>query len=449
MEIENSALMREITEIISSGSKPVYHSWFAQFHIGTETFSALKVVSVDIIRDYEGSYADQVLLTAMVPAGTYAKRIYPARSNLDVTLIRVPLGEIGDNVNLEDQVSGERYTAILLDKGDPVAEANGSVVPTEDTLNLSAMVQVQFQLIDKTIEQLRMISVGGIYRKVNVEDVLKTLMYGESQKLKVDGLKLPQGVDMVTANNQTVRDHILIPHGTQLTSLPEYVHKKCGGVYSAGIGYYLQDDFWYIYPCYDSKRTTESVRNLTFINVPSNKFPGIERTYRTNGNNTVAIVTGQVKFSDNSDATQLNAGNGVRFSDANKFMGGFTATEGNKTFISRGTNNSEFLAVKRDNGQNNVQLSENPITSNPFAEYSKLSRRSGGFLSLVWENSLPNLIYPGMVVKIMYLDGDEIKTTSGVILKVHHYVHFRGQGMMDTRYYNNSMISVFVQRKAS
>lgn len=446
MEIEDSALMREIQDIIKGTKKPVHFSWVAQIYIGTEPYPAFRVLSVDIVRDYEKNFADQTMIKLLLPAGTYAKRIYPARANLEIALFRYPVQEASNNTDPESTVQAERYTAIMVDRGDPIIEANAMNTPTEESLNLSDMVEIEFQLIDKTIEQLRMVSVGGIYRQCTVDDVIKTVMHNASQSISVDNVRRPRGVDMVEPNNKTEREHIVLHHGLKLVDLPTHIHEKCGGIYSTGLGYYLQDDYWYIYPCYNTKRINQSPKTLTLINVPANKFPGIERTYRVDGNNVVALVTGQVSFRDESDARQLTEGNGVRFSDASKFLEDFAELGSNKALVSRGTNTTEVVSVKRANGNNNTHLSPSAITANPYLEYSEMSRRNGGILSVVWENSLPTAIFPGMLVKMMYLDNEEIKTNVGVVLKAHHYIHMQGQGIMNTRHYSNSMLSVFVER---
>lgn len=448
MEIEQSSLYREIEQIITSPAKPVSFVWVAQIHANGETHNALKVLSLDIVCDYELKYADEILLTVMLPGGTYAKRIYPYQTTLEITLFKYPLNETGEVGNPNAPLETERYTATLLDKGNPIVEGNASNAPTEDALNLTSMMEIQFQLVNKALEQLRMISVGGKYRYCTVEEVVKAVLTNESKKVQVEGIRLPLGVDMVPASNKAQRDHVILPQGMRLVDVPEYIQAKCGGIYSAGLGYYLQGDYWYVYPCYDTERLNQATQSMTIINVPTNKFPGIERTYRVDGSNTVVMATGQVKLVDDSEAQQLNLGNGVRFADATKFMEGFAKTENNRTVVNRGLNNSEFISTPRENGNNNVQLSENAITANAYVEYSKLARRQGSFLNLVWENSLPALVFPGMMIKVLYLDNDEIREIQGVILKVHHFIHLRGQGMTANRHISNSMLSIFIQRKA-
>lgn len=446
MELEKSSLYREVQAILSSENKPVYFNWSAIVHAGNKNYGIIKLLSIDILRDYESSYADQTIVTLAISTGTFAKHIYPNQGTLDITLTRLPMFSTGMAMDKESEPETERYTAVLLDEGNPMIESNAPYAVDETAMNLTSISEVKFQLIDKAVEQLRMISVGGIYRKTKVEDVIKGVLTKESQSVKVDGVKMPQGVDMVVPSNIKERDHILIPQGTKLTDVPKHIQVNCGGVYASGLGHYIQDDHWYVYPLYDTGRIHEVKETLTLINIPPNKLPGIEKSYRRSGTNTVALATGKSLFRDNSDSAQLNKGNGVRFADASKFMDDFSVTTGNKTYLSRGTNNSEFLNAPRENGFNNVQLSDVKINANPYLEYSKLSQRNGSTMGLVWENSLPSLIYPGMLVKIMYQQEDEIMNLTGVVIKAHHYIHLKEKGFASNRHTTNTALTIFVNR---
>lgn len=446
MEIENSSLYREITTIINSGGKPVHYHYTAKIHVDNETYLPLKILSCDLLEDYEMNYSDEFVITLAIPGGTYVKRIYPFKDKIDITISRIPIYEVGDSKDENAEIQSERYTATLIDKGNPLVEANGMNTATEDNLNLTNIFDISFQLVNKALEQMRMLTVGGIYRNTIPANVVKTILTNESKKVIVDNARLPIGVDMVDANNTQLRDHVIIPHGTKLISLPEYVHHKCGGIYSAGIGYYFKKDHWYIYPCYDVTRFNKSVRKLTIINVPRNKFPDIERTYRLDGKNLVVMANGEVSLRDETDVQQLNLGNGVRFSDADKYMGNYATTKNNKTTVNRGTNNTEAISSGRQNGNNNVQTSNNPITSNPYLEFSKMSRRQGSILTMVWENSKSELLEPGMMVRMLYLDNDDVKDVYGVLLKSHTYIHPKGTGMMDSRFRSNTAMVFFIQR---
>ena len=446
MEIEQSSLWREIESITRSGVKPVHFTYRVEIHVGEETILPLKLLSIDYVQDFELKYADEVIIALAIPGGKYAKRIYPFKDQIEITLFKVPLAEMGDYNDEEAAPQSERYTATLIDTGNPLLEANGMNAPSEEALDLTNVFQIQFQLVNKALEQLRMISVGGIYRNATVEDVIKSVLTVESRKLEVEGSRAPQGVEMVDASNTKVRDHVIVPQGTKLVHLPEYIHYKCGGVYNAGLGYYLYGDYWHVYPCYDTTRFNKAESTFTVINIPKNKMPGVERTYRKDGSNLVVLATGEVRFADDTEEQQLNWGNGVRFADAEKFMEGvLVKTMGNKAIATRGTNTSEFKATDRMSGNNNIHLSTNAIHANAFVEYSRLARRQGCVLSFVWENSLPELVHPGMPTKVLYLLDGELREVYGTVLKAHHFVQMAGEGMTDMRYVCRTMLAVFVE----
>jgi hypothetical protein len=446
MEITDSSLWREVEAVIQTEEKPVHYNWTAEIHVGDdETYTVLKVMEIDFKSDYETQFADEIIVKVALSPGTYAKKIYPRQDEVDITLTRDPLLEYYNAANDEQDIQSERYTATVVDTGNPVLE--GSVVNdvTEEALNLQDIIYVTFQLVGKALEQLRMITVGGIWRNCTVQEAVTTILTQESQKVEVDDIVMPQGVDMVDAANTTKRDHVIIPQGTRLVDVPAYIHHKCGGIYRTGLGYYLQQDWWYVYPCFDTTRFEDAEETLTVVNVPKNRLPGVERTYRKDGNTLVVIATGDIKFRDDSEVQQLNMGNGVRFADADKFMGDFAETKDNKTRVKRGTNNSEFVSLQRKNGNNNAQLSPRAITANPYVEYSQLARREGGVVVFEWQNSAPELLFPGMMVKLLYLEDEEVMEVYGVLLKAHHYVHNLGQGMTEIRYRSSSAISVFLK----
>jgi hypothetical protein len=446
VNIEDSSLWREVTTITQSGPKPINYTWTCQIHANGVNYTPMKVVSVDNITDYENNYGDEIFVEISILGGMYANNIYPFKEDLEITMFRKPLLEAGDAADTDSMIQTERYRANLIDTGNPVVEANARNTPTKDALDLTNLYTVKFQLVNKALEQLRAIGSGNIYRNGDVGTIIKNLLSTDSQIVQTEGLRMPKGVNMEPGTNPTVWDHVVIPQGVPLVKIPQYIHEKCRGVYSAGLGYYYQGDYWYVYPCYDTTRWNSAPRNVTVINIPKNKLDGIERTYRKNGNNLVILATGEVRFRDDSEVQQLNHGNGSRFAIADNFMNNFAVVKNNKATVSRGSNNTEFISNARKTGLNYVKTSSNEITSNSYLEYSATARRLGSFLSFVWQNGLPSLLFPGMMVRVMYLDNDTVKTVDGVLLKVHSYSQMRGQGLTASRHMTETVVSVFVNR---
>ena len=51
-----------------------------------------------------------------------------------------------------------------------------------------------------------------------------------------------------------------------------------------------------------------------------------------------------------------------------------------------------------------------------------------------------------MMVRVFYLDGEDIVDVYGVIIKAHHYTQAKGVGMTTTRYITRTAFVVFTQR---
>lgn len=441
MEIEQSSLWREV-RAVQQASTSVHNYWTADIHANGLTITALKMLSMDNLQDFTTGFADELIVELVLPRGVYASKIYPYQSNLEITLYKNPLVENSDVGKLDSPRQTERFTAIMFDMGSDIIQANGMAAPTQQALDLSDIIQVKFQLISKAVEQIRSRYAGTIGRYATVEDIIKGILTKESSYVTADGQQMVVNVDMVPADNKTVRTHLPIEQPIRLTDVPGYVQEHFG-VYSTGLSVYIHKDRWFVWPTYNTTRFEEAEETITFINVPKNKMPGTERTFRTVGRNTIALVTGQVRFVDNQDKRQLNLGNGARFMSAEK-LGKFVTVKDGKATASRGGAVTEVVGTARENGINSVPMSDSGITSNSWNEYSKLAQRQGRFLDITWENCDSTKVYPGVPIKFLYLDGDEIKTLTGLILAAHHYTEVLGEGLLASRHRTNAALSLYV-----
>lgn len=448
MDIQKSSLWREVQAVISAGVKNVHQMWDVTIYAGEETIIPFKLMSIDIDRDYLHNYTDYVLIDVYIPLGTYAKRLYPNINNVEIELKSITIGESADTVDLDSDVQVKRFTAVMVDTGNPIVENSIGNITSEEDLNRIDIMRVKFQLLNQALDQIRTIPTGVIYRDMTVEDVIKAELARVSQQAKVDDTQAVKGVSMVPASNKAKRSSIIIPHNVPIVHVPHHVHYHCGGVYSSGLGYYLQDKTWYVFPVYDTTRFQDGDPTLTIINIPSHQLPGIERTYRKDGDNLVVLATGKTNFKDLRNIAQLNHGNGVRFADADQLLNNFVAVKGNKAVAARAKSNTEILANERPNDINYVTQGKRPVNANPFVEYSALAARQGSGINLVWENADPSVIYPGMPTRVMYLDGDEVKELEGVLQGAHWYTSLRDPGVTARRFISTMTLSVFVKALA-
>jgi hypothetical protein len=444
--IEKSTLMNEVSKITKDGPKDVhylYEMWF-QLPDGN-TIAPLKFMSVDIVRDFTQSFADEIVMEVVFGAGTYSQKVFPQRNNLKAVIQRQYIGEISDTVSANAQVETLIYTAILMDVRDHAKEGSSPMLDSVQMGDLGDVIKVNFQLIDNVTEWLRGCTVGGVFKQATPWQVLQSMLADESNKMPLErGLSI-EAIDMVEADNTEKRAHVVIPHGTPLVALPSYIQDKCGGIYNSEIGFYLHQGSWYVWPLFNTQRFEATPSGLTVINVPENRFPEVERTFRQTANQLIILATGSTRSVDSSNARQVGEGNGFRLTDAKAIFDSFGKTIDNVTTLSRGKNVTEVLFEEAKNGLNHVVQAADKISSNLMSALSKISSRKGQPVQVKWENSRGSLIYPGMPVRYLYEAGGETKELFGVVTMTQDYIHLKGTGSTTRRYASNTSLTLFLE----
>lgn len=450
MELRESPLWQEIKSIaFDSKEPPAIFAWRAEFLANKKKIVPFKVVSMEIFRDFRGAYGDEIILECMIPAGDFVYDIYPYRQDLLVNLTKQGAQRSTDTAAGEPDIEAQELRATLMDDYSVTVEGLLNVAHSKQALNTVDILTVKFQLLDKALERVRLHDCGGLFRDTKVSDVLQYILTSISNELDLDETNVIKGVEMVDSPNVDPYKHIVIPHGTKFPDVPVFLQKKVGGLYPTGMGLYLFKQHWYVYPLYDLTRFDNTTKTLTLINVPTNQLPHVERTFRTTANQVIALVTGDVKHSDKSEAAMLNQGNGVRYLDARRVIDGFADTSQgeNKATVMRAENNNEFVTEQRESGLNNVVTSNAGVTANKFGELSKLASRAGAQLQCLWQNSDMSLVYPGMPVKYMYIKDDRIHELKGVVLGAQHYVQTYGKGITESRHICETALHLFVERE--
>lgn len=443
MDVMATPLGDEINRIIAAdqGSSNVYID--ATIHTKYGDIPALRVLNEDIIRQYHMQYSDEISLTVMIPAGKFAYRVVPSRNELEITIKGANVNAHGVSDDATNPAYIKRYRAILKLNNDPNMEGNSREALDETTMDNGNFEVIEFQLITRAMEQFSTLPCGGIYRRTDVGSLIRSLLLKQNSLLKGADDYRPLGVDMVPVKDALLRDHIVLPHGLLAVDAPGYIHKYCGGVYSTGLSYFYQDDFWYIYPTFDYKRFSEATRQLVIINIPKHKLPGLECTYLTEGSVTNIITTGELSFDDNSDQRKRTSGNGVRFADASVLFDSGVEVSGNKAMLSRGKLNNEFVSSKQKSGINILPTADERITANRLYQSSQLAAKEGVHIQLTWENADVSLITPGMQTKLLYYKNGVVRQVYAVVTGVQSSTQYQGYGTVLGRYNRNVAIYLF------
>lgn len=467
MSLEGNPLKSDIMRILRDKEKRVRFTWECYIKIRNPQsvtidmkdldprlvdekewiFRPLKILNIDYVRKYTVNHSDEINITAMFASGLWYKVLQPYRDQLDMVIRRRPLKETTWEIDAGDQQDEEKFTCIPKISAESVAEGSG--YDRDDRWSLDTFggpITIDLMLLDKSTEVMRNVTTGGIFRRKKVDDVLHYIMQTESDKNAGEDGKPITTITIHKPDNEKEREHIVIPQGTKYFDVPGYIQFKAGGVYSAGLASYLQNKALYVFPPYNTKRFQKEEKTLTILRVPPLVVKDAERTWLQDGGRLKILATGDASFDDYGDDEFLDAGNGIRYTDSNKFMKDMFKVEKNKIKIERKKNNSEFVAKEiKDN--NNVLRSDQAIHSNNFLENSKLSARFGSPIMLTWHNADASLLYPGMPVKIVYAKTDDIYEMFGVLIQVHLSVQLHGQGAAASTYTQTAALEIMVTKE--
>lgn len=447
MDVLRTPLGMDIMDIVDNGDGKIPFSIEAVVHCGEENVSALKVNNLDDYEDFVKNYCNEQSVMLVIPSGKYANKVIPNKDNLEISITIRKLVPITSTTDEEEEsaIATERYRALLKKPADTNVGAKSKVTLDEFSMDLSDLDTVEFQLIGKAMEQFGLRYCGGIFRKTKVEDLIKSLLIGESSTLDLESDYKPKGADVTPAYDVKPRETYVIPHGTAVKDAPAYIQKELGGVYAAGLSYYYFEDYWYVYPTFDYTKFSEATKQLVIYRVPEGRLPQVEKTFKTSGNVVSIIVTGGANFVDKSETDRVREGNGIRYTNAGTLFNNTIEVKNNKATYRREKQATEYISMERKAGYNNVTSDATRITTNNLYEASNLAKRNGAHLSVLWENSDPTLIIPGMQVKFMNYEADEVVERFGVVIAKETDRKWTGMGITSGTYVISTVLHIFMK----
>ncbi|MCB1712698.1 MAG: hypothetical protein KDH96_09565, partial [Candidatus Riesia sp.] len=163
-------------------------------------------------------------------------------------------------------------------------------------------------------------------------------------------------------------------------------------------------------------------------------------------NQVLLLATGESKHIELSESQQLNKGNGIIFMDATKAFEEWGVVEDNKFIVDKSKNVTQATIAKREDGNDFLRQTDTKFTSNPLFEYSKLASRFGDVIQHTWENANPDLLYPGMPVRNMYISNNQAKELYGVLIGVKVLNSSDTKGMVNRIFTNKCVLTVFIEK---
>lgn len=402
--IEKTPIWEDIKDVMSGEEKTVRWTYKAMYHTEDEDVPIGQLLHWEENRDYAAMVGSSGHVSFNLGMGDYQYRFYPFRSHMELSIKKVELKE--DGSEKEEEIDLQRFKVIFHPDKNPVPSGTKDSLYDANTLNNAQLVKVHLEIQDRALEPLRRTMVGGVFRQITMQRLIKGLMVGISKRLEVEGKPIVDGIEFEEPDNQEVQPEVIVPQGTLLSNLPTWCQEKSTGVYSTGIGTYFQrydkKNLWFVFPFYKFKRYDTSKKKLLIYNVPSGRLNGVDRTYKVEGDILKIISTNGTNIQDDASNSELNEGSGFRLAHPKSVMSKPVVIKDGKAIYDRSKLMTEVGYKARDDGLNYAPFIK--PGSNVFHQYSKAFFARTSHVTLGWENADPDLLYPGMPCKYTFMD---------------------------------------------
>jgi len=447
MDFQQSLIFNEFKAIAAAGDTGARWGYSVALYASGVKVNLFGIQQIVTEADYTRAFRDKMKIDVVLSEGEYLYTLLPNRRQLTLTLVRTALTEQGTALRVDGETQMLPFNAYLNDAGgpeDPNVLFGGEFHRTAKEADLNGVRRVRLELVDPIAMAIQGWSMGVNFRKSTLLKALRGLVhhFGGLAAQSV-GYNLI-GAQIDPPKNTATYNHILFPHGTLLIDALDLLHRD-KGVYSSGFSHYYHQQYWYVFPLYDVTRYSTHQRTLTIYNIPPNKLPHIERTFRRIGKAVSVLSTGLVSPVDDTEFAQLNGGNGVRYADAGRLMDTYVTGSNGRAQIDASQNINEFITDPRADGFEQVR-SPQRLTANQFYQTSKLAATMVQTYRVVWENSDPSVLYPGMPVRVIQMRDGEQEVFEGILAGAQHITKSDGLFSHSQIFTSNSELHCYLSK---
>lgn len=400
--------------------------------------------------DFVTKFTTDFDLTTMVSLVDYRYKIYPNRDNLKALVQFFPLEGSSNKYLSPTPIYADTYRAILFDNNDGASESSGPLTAKQETNSLDEERLIKVALVELAAEAMAYKNAQGTFRYTDNQNIVEGYI---AEQIREEVINNPQAalqlemypIDDVVAK----RDAVTIPITTRLVDVPEFMQTKQGGLYSNGLGSFIQSPTWWIYPLFDTSRFTKTTRRLKIIQMSGPYAPVADKSWIYENGELTIVCTTSSKMQDISTSAQMNKGTGTRFIKATQMFENSAEGDPNKEHFNSEGVLAEFQTDKRADGNNIAMFSDNPITDNIVNEYSKIAFRKGQLFITIWQRSMARLVYPGMPMRLYYDKDGQTMVYDGVVLQIDEQWATEVGGLIQKNMIATSAIYCFINKEAN
>ena len=444
MIIDDSTFKLLFNKLHTKAINPVHFNYSALFiDAENKQIPVHNVLSINRISNYSSAISDHIFVSLNVIKSDYFKLLSTNRRLLKMQLTRMPNSVTGTPTSINAGIT-ENYNAYLTDNTSEAIETRSGGLDGNYTDDLGELQEIHVQLVEKGLSEFRLYDIGGVYRNIKPITLLQGLL---SHPLKAFGEPKTIGynVTVYPPDNTEIYYQAVIPNGVNLADLPGWVQKKWG-VYSTGLGYYLSQGMWFIFPLYDITRYEKSTKRITILNIPQNEMAGLHTSYVKEDDEVYIYATGNTKHIDTVDRLLDSSGTGFRAAKMGNLLDKFCDSKNGSTTIPTGRNAMTVSFEQREGQLDNIKAVDGLFSSNVWEDSSKTIANLGNVIVLQWENSNHYSLYPGMPVRFIYKYRGIPYSLYGILLGIETEIKTPLASITDQRYISNSKLTLYCER---
>lgn len=410
---------------------------------------AIAVIEKWSSADYVSSFCRDMTIQVATTVKDYRDVLYARRDNLKCVLQKIQVDPISGVDVIGGVTTSYTYRAFLVDNADASLPHGNPMTSGTYLDGKDDMRYFHVQLVDPVAEFMSVRSGGGISRYNSNEDFLKALVLSASQSEKGEQKVFLKGFEMVpSVNKKELTNDFVVPHSVALIDVPGWIQEHENGLYDKGLGSFIQDGIWYVYPLYRTNHLKTAPKKLVVFQVPTNVVPLLDNTTFVEGGTVYVVCTGSPSIQDISVSGNFEYGNGVRYIKADAMMSAPVAQNENTALYNRSKYMAEFQDSSREDGFTIAGMSKVKATNNLPFELSKLAMNDGQLFTTTWQNSNADLIFPGMPVQVYHDIGGKIKCYTGTVFQIDEQWALERPGLADQTQTSVAGMVMFLSKNA-
>ena len=447
MIIDDELFRSEFSNINASTQNPVNFTYTAEFIDSKNNIIPVhNVLRITYASNFIQNFSDDIRIVLDMYKSNYFKLLKVNRRMLTLRLTKTECSMTGEHISFGSSTS-KIYDAALTDNTSETIETRIGALTGTSIDDLGELKEVKVQLIERGYSEFRLIDcMPNVYKNCNITTLMQAFMSTPIKTLDPN-LKTGYGCTVYPVDNEELFYQRIIPCGIKLYKFPRHM-QDTRGVYGNGLGSYLTNGMWYIFPLYNVERYLRDTSNkLTIINVPQNEMIGNNNSYFMDKSKKELYIfaTGKTKHIDSSDRYLNKVGTGFRSVNSSNLLDTFVQKKKGVLTVPKGQNLMSVTFDDRDTDLENINTTR-PITGNRFKEASRVTKAFTNTVVLNWEFSNLDLLYPNMPLKLIYKVNGVPNLLYGVLNGIQTTNETSQQSITDNRYRSTSQLILTTQR---